>query len=84
MHRNSWASLVSTLITFKTKKSEKLSWQSDAVPGGGAQISNRFSLKSRNNSDEFRPNLEEFRADGRNSNLFRGNSDLFRGNLNEI
>jgi hypothetical protein len=43
-----------------------MSWQSDAVPGGGAQNSNRFSQKFKTNSDEFRRNLEEFRSDGRN------------------
>jgi hypothetical protein len=44
-----------------------MSWPSDSVPGGGAQNSNRFSLKCRANSDECRQNLEEFRADRRNS-----------------
>ncbi len=61
-----------------------MSWPNDAVPGGGAQNSNRFSLKCRTNSDEYRQSLEEFRADGRNSDLLRGNSDLFRGNIEEI
>jgi hypothetical protein len=58
-----------------------MSWPSDAVPGGEAQISNRISLKCRTSSDEFRQNLEEFRAERRNSDLFRGNSGLFRGIL---
>jgi hypothetical protein len=61
-----------------------MSWPSDAVPGGGAQNSNRFSVKCRTNSDEFRQNLEEFRADEEIQRKFRGNSDLFRGNLEEI
>jgi hypothetical protein len=52
-----------------------MSWPSDAVPDGGAQNLNRFSLKCRTNSDEFRQNLEDFRADGKNSDLFRGNID---------
>jgi hypothetical protein len=53
-----------------------MSWPSDAVPGGWAQNSNRFSLKCRTNSEEFRQNLEEFRVDGRNSDLLRGNSNF--------
>jgi hypothetical protein len=44
-----------------------MSWPSDAVPGGGAQDSNQFSLKCKTNSGEFRRNLEEFIPDGRNS-----------------
>jgi hypothetical protein len=61
-----------------------MSWPSNAVPGGGAQNSNRFSLKCRTNSDESRQNLEKFIADERNSDLFRENSDCFIGNSDEI
>jgi hypothetical protein len=65
-----------------------MSWPSDAVPDGGAQNSNRSSLKSRTNPDEFRQNLEEFRADGRNSEEIQGKfrpfNRKFRGNLEEI
>jgi hypothetical protein len=56
-----------------------MSWPSDAVPGGGTQNSNRFSLTCRTNSDEIGQIYKEFRADERNSGLFRRKSDLFRG-----